>query len=72
MANYRIYMLDDADRVITGSDADCRDDETALFWAATTLGTDARAEIWHGTRCVGRVSNVVGPLDAGKQYAAAG
>jgi hypothetical protein len=43
MANYRIYMLERSDCVLTGCDADCRDDETVLAWAATTLGTNARA-----------------------------
>jgi len=71
MASYRIYMLDQADRVVTGSDADCRDDETALAWASATLGTDVRAEIWQSTRCVGRVSNVFVPLNLARQAAAA-
>jgi hypothetical protein len=62
MAHYRIYMLDHANRIVTGSDADCATDEAALAWAATTLGTDARAEIWQGARCLGHVANVSIPL----------
>ena len=71
MTNYRIYMLDRTGRVVTGSDADCRDDATALGWAATTLGTDVRAEIWQGTRCVGRVSNDFVPLGEVRRYSVA-
>lgn len=63
MAYYRIYMLDHKHRIVTGSDADCPNDEAAFGWAAATLGTDVRAEIWKGDRCLGRVSNVSIPLD---------
>jgi hypothetical protein len=63
MAHYRIYMLNHRDRIVTGSDADCATDEAALGWAATTLGTDARAEVWQGSRCLGRVSSVSIPLE---------
>jgi hypothetical protein len=56
MANYRIYMLDGAGRVLTGSDVSCQSDEAAFAWARVTLGMDASAEIWCGARCVGRVS----------------
>ena len=69
---YRIYLLDHNDRIVTGSDTDCQNDEAALVWAATTLGTDARAEVWQGTRCLGRVSNVFIPLDLGQAHAAIG
>ena len=62
LAHYRIYMLSHENRIVTGSDADCATDEAALGWAATTLGTDARAEVWQHTRCLGRVSNVSIPL----------
>jgi hypothetical protein len=62
MTHYRIYMLDRKDRIVSGSDVDCPNDESALAWAATTLGTDARAEIWQRARCLGRVANVSIPL----------
>jgi hypothetical protein len=62
MTYYRIYMLDHKNRIVTGSDADCPNDAAALAWAATTLGTDARAEVWQSTRCLGRVANVSIPL----------
>jgi len=72
MAYYRIYMLDHKNRIITGSDADCANDAAALAWAATTLGTDARAEVWQRARCLGRVSNVSIPLDGAAIDAATG
>ena len=72
MSYYRIYMLDHKHRIVTGSDADCRDDEAAFAWAATTLGTDARAEIWHGPRFVGRISGVSIELHRGSLRAATG
>jgi hypothetical protein len=72
MAYYRIYMLDHNHRIVTGSDADCRNDEAAFAWAATTLGTDERAEVWRGPRCIGRVSNVSVPLHNGSRDVAVG
>jgi hypothetical protein len=72
MAYYRIYMLDHHARIVTGSDAECRNDAAALAWAATTLGADPRAEVWHGTRCLGRVASVSVPLDEVARSAAAG
>jgi len=56
MTSYRIYMLNPKGRVLTGADADCANDEAAFAWARTTLGDDARAEIWQGARCVGHIS----------------
>jgi len=55
---YRIYMFDHNHRIVTGLDGDCRSDEAAFAWAANALGADARADIWHGTRLVGRISGV--------------
>jgi hypothetical protein len=72
VAHYRIYMLDLNHRIVTGSDADCQNDEAALAWAAITLGSDARAEVWQGSRILGRVANVSIPLDAGHALAATG
>jgi hypothetical protein len=72
MAHYRIYMLDHKHRIVTGSDADCPDDEAALAWAATTLGTDVRAEVWQRQRIVGRVSNVSVPLNKSQELGATG
>jgi hypothetical protein len=56
MTNYRIFMIGNAGRILTASDADCENDEAAFAWAAATLGSDARAEIWQAGRCVGTVS----------------
>jgi hypothetical protein len=62
MAYYRIYMLDRAGRILTASDVECDNEENAFAWAATTLGSDARAEIWQGSACLGRLSAVAIPL----------
>ena len=64
MAHYWIYMLDRAGRILTGSDVACDSDESAFAWAATALGNDARAEVWEGTRWVGRLSSASFPLTA--------
>ena len=56
MINYRIFMISRAGRILTASDADCENDGAAFAWAAATLGSDARAEIWQAGRCVGTVS----------------
>ena len=72
MSYYRIYMLEYNHRIVTGSDADCRDDEAAFAWAATTLGTGTRAEIWRGPWCVGRISGVSIELHKGCVRLAAG
>src|ERR1700677_5234243 len=72
MGYYRIYMLSHKHRIVTGSDADCPDDEAALAWAATTLGTDVRAEVWPRQRVVGRISNVSVPLNRPQALGATG
>jgi hypothetical protein len=72
MADYRIYMLDRNHRILSGSDADCPDDEAAFAWAATTLGTDAHAEVWQSARFLGRVSGVSVLLAERQALAAAG
>jgi hypothetical protein len=64
MAYYRIYMLDRAGRILTGSDVVCDSDKSAFAWAATTLGNDARVEVWEGSRCLGRLSAASVPLTA--------
>ena len=72
MPYYRIYMLDYNHRIVTGSDANCLNDEAAFAWAATTLGPDARAEIWLSTRFVGRLSGVSIELHRGHVRSATG
>jgi hypothetical protein len=56
MTCYRIYMLNRNGLVLTGSDETCENDEAAVAWARTTVGDDARAEIWQDARCVGHIS----------------
>jgi hypothetical protein len=55
MPHYRIYDLNEFDRILTGRDAYCDDDEAALAAAADRLGTARGVEIWQATRCVGRL-----------------
>jgi hypothetical protein len=64
MAFYRIYRLNNANRIITGSDVDCESDGAAIEWAKQTFGMSARAEIWNGERCVGHLPCSLGSLDA--------
>jgi hypothetical protein len=63
MPDYRIYTLDMNGRIVTGTDVVCADDPAAFAWTATTLGLNARAEIWQAERCLGRLSDVAAPLD---------
>jgi len=56
MANYRIFMINGAGRILTASDVECLTDGAAFAWAGATLGTDASAEIWRGATCIGSVS----------------
>jgi hypothetical protein len=55
MANYRIYHLDGAGRILSGSDAQCTNDQEACAAAESGLKAREQAEVWVGTRCVGRV-----------------
>ena len=64
MVGYRIYTLDHAGHVVSGMDADCETDEAAFAFAATALGPGARAEIWQGTRRLGKVSESTQPLES--------
>jgi hypothetical protein len=59
VANYRIYMLNRADRIASAADADCANDMAAFARAAATLGNDGAAEVWEGRRCVGQIRGQV-------------
>lgn len=64
MALYRIYRLNNANRIITGSDVVRESDDAAFEWAKQTFGVTARAEIWNGERCVGRLPQSRASFDA--------
>ncbi len=60
MRSYRIYKLNPAGRIVTGTDAMCASDEAALMCAASIFGPQARAEIWHRDRRVGHLGAPAG------------
>lgn len=63
IADYRIYLLDGDGRIVTGSGVSCGDDQDACVQAQQMLdGTSSnQAEVWTGTRCIGRVAAVSTP-----------
>ena len=63
MADYRIYLLCNGGHIASGVDATCNDDQDACVQARQMLdGTRSnQAEVWIGTRCVGKVGTVPGP-----------
>jgi hypothetical protein len=52
--HYRIYLLDEDDRIRRGQDADCSTDAEAFAEIAHIVGSFPAAELWCGTRRVGR------------------
>ena len=60
MPDYRIYPLCNGGHIISGVDATCDDDQDACVQAQQMLeGTRSnQAEVWIGTRCVGKVGAV--------------
>lgn len=63
MADYRIYLLDAAERIASASSVTCDDDQGAYVHARRILGGSAskEAEVWTGDRCVGRVEAALTP-----------
>ena len=57
MAEYRLYELDAADRIVSGHSVRCMSDRAALA-AARRLAERATAavEVWQSTRCLGSVT----------------
>src|ERR1700722_716018 len=52
--HYRIYLLDQDGRIRRGHDAHCSTDAEAFAEIAHTVGIFSAAELWRGTRRVGR------------------
>lgn len=52
---YRIYFLDEADRIRVPHDAECADDDAAAALAADLIGSYAAVEIWAEARFVERI-----------------
>jgi hypothetical protein len=55
MSYYRIYLLTPEDRICAFCDAECASDHEAKEQALKALGSHPAAEIWQGSRTVGRV-----------------
>jgi hypothetical protein len=56
MIEYRIYLLDGGGRIVKGFDETCESDDEAIEAARGMLPAGGEAEVWQGTRCLGRVS----------------
>lgn len=56
MPSYRIYMLGHDGRILSGRNITCANDEDAREAAQWGLSGGGEAEVWIGTRCLGRVS----------------
>ena len=57
MAEYRIYLLGFSGEIRSGSDAICSSDDEAHCVAQRMLDAGGQAEVWSGTRLVGRVQH---------------
>jgi hypothetical protein len=56
MPHYRVYLLGENGRIVSATEAVFENDDDAFTGARRTLTDSAKAEIWSGVRCVGRVS----------------
>lgn len=55
MIPYRIYILDDNDRIAEVIEKDCPSDEEALAAARQISEPDGTVEVWQLARCLGKV-----------------
>jgi hypothetical protein len=55
MSIYRLYVLDDVERVETSLETEFPDDASALDQAALSLAMDKAVEVWTGQRLVARL-----------------
>ena len=71
MNHYRIYLLNDAGRVVGGTGAACHDDQDACVQAQQALDSSdgTQAEVWSGIRCIGRVAARPTPVTPKRQVA---
>lgn len=56
---YRIYPLDERDRIEGSYDAICADDEQAVAYAAQLITKGGQVEIWTNSRLVGKFPTVL-------------
>lgn len=55
MSIYRLYVLDDGERIETSREEDYPDDASALDEAVLSLDVDKAVEVWNGRRLVARL-----------------
>jgi hypothetical protein len=56
MADYRCYLVNNLDKIESATELQCAEDSEAMLQAgAIAQSKSLTAEIWHGTRLVGRV-----------------
>lgn len=58
MADYRVYVLNDHNKIVEATDIHARDD-THVFEVAERVSGARPLEIWQGTRLVGRYNRHV-------------
>jgi hypothetical protein len=65
MGEYRLYGLDQFNRIYTASRiVECGTDEEASVVAEALLAICPAAEVWQGARCVCRIMRMTQPLSA--------
>jgi hypothetical protein len=52
MPSYRVYSLDTAGHIVSGTDLNCPSDDAAISLASEKFATRALYEIWEGARQV--------------------
>ena len=68
MPNYRIYLLDQDDRIFQAGSLIAVTDDEARHRVGSFPGTASAIEVWQGMRCVGRtVSDVGARLDSAQR-----
>ena len=55
MADYRIYLINDKDRILSGDWIECSSDEEAIAEAEKQAGRRQTIEVWCGDRKVARL-----------------
>jgi len=56
MPSYRLYALDRENHILTGADFQSENDVAAVVFAGHNMRYRCSAEVWQGTRCVGRIA----------------
>jgi hypothetical protein len=64
VAEYRLYTLDDARRIVSCQEVVCADDRHAFIASTTLCDTRAEVEIWQEHRFVGLAARRPAPGDA--------